>query len=111
MFTELEIVERCLLMFSKPGRWAQRTLAPDRKGKPVPVFSDEAPAFDIRSDVHRAGDRRALLADFPQAWALGTANARTGPERQAGPRIQRRGTGLRHQIGCSPSGRSSSAAC
>ena len=27
MFTQLEIIERCLLMFSKPRRWTQKTLA------------------------------------------------------------------------------------
>ena len=32
VFNELEIVERCLLMFSKPGRWTQRTSARDRLG-------------------------------------------------------------------------------
>jgi hypothetical protein len=57
MFTELEIVERCLLLFSKPGRWTQRTLARDRSGKPVPVFSDEARSFDIEGAIRRAAGK------------------------------------------------------
>jgi hypothetical protein len=57
MFTELEIVERCLLLFSKPGRWTQKTLARDRRGKPVPVFSSEARAFDIEGCIRRAAGK------------------------------------------------------
>jgi hypothetical protein len=66
MFTELEIVERCLLMFSKPGRWTQKTLARDRQGKPVPVFSNEARAFDIEGCIRRAAgkDDRGAYARF-----------------------------------------------
>jgi hypothetical protein len=66
MFTELEIVERCLLMFSKPGRWTQKTLARDRQGKPVPVFSGEARAFDIEGCIRRAAGKedRGAYARF-----------------------------------------------
>lgn len=66
MFTELEIVERCLLMFSKPGRWTQRTLARDRRGKPVPVFSQEARAFDLEGVIRRAAgiEDRGAYARF-----------------------------------------------
>lgn len=66
MFTELEIVERCLLMLSKPGRWTQRTLARDRSGKPVPVFSSEARSFDIEGCIRRAAGKedRGAYARF-----------------------------------------------
>jgi hypothetical protein len=66
MFTELEIVDRCLLLFSKPGRWTQKTLARDRQGKPVPVFSDEARSFDIEGAIRRAAgkDDRGAYARF-----------------------------------------------
>jgi hypothetical protein len=66
MFTELEIVERCLLMFSKPGRWTQKTLARDRQGKPVPVFSGDARCFDIEGCIRRAAgkDDRSAYARF-----------------------------------------------
>jgi hypothetical protein len=66
MFTELEIVERCLLLFSKPGRWTQKTLARDRLGKPVPVFSQEARSFDIEGAIRRAAgqDDRGAYARF-----------------------------------------------
>lgn len=66
MFTELEIVERCLLMFSKPGRWTQRTLARDPSGKPVPVFSSEARSFDIEGCIRRAAGKedRGAYARF-----------------------------------------------
>ncbi|SHH03200.1 DUF6197 family protein [Bradyrhizobium erythrophlei] len=57
MLTELEIVERCLLMFSKPGRWTQKTLARDRHGKSVPVFSDTARCFDIEGCIRRAAGK------------------------------------------------------
>ncbi|WP_316194399.1 hypothetical protein [Bradyrhizobium sp. SZCCHNRI3052] len=68
MFTELEIVERCLLMFSKPGRWTQKTLARDRQGKPVPVFSEMARSFDIEGCIRRAAgieDRGAYARFVP----------------------------------------------
>jgi hypothetical protein len=66
MFTELEIAERCLLLFSKPGRWTQRTLARDLSGKPVPVFSDEARSFDIEGAIRRAAGKedRGAYARF-----------------------------------------------
>jgi hypothetical protein len=66
MFTELEIVERCLLLFSKPGRWTQKTCARDRQGKPVPVFSQEARSFDIEGAIRRAAgqDDRGAYARF-----------------------------------------------
>ena len=57
MFTELEIVERCLLLFSKPGRWTQRTCARDQRGKPVAVFSEEARTFDIEGAIRRAAGK------------------------------------------------------
>ncbi|WP_315729923.1 hypothetical protein [Bradyrhizobium sp. SZCCHNRI2010] len=68
MFSELEIVERCLLMFSKPGRWTQKTLARDRNGKPVSVFSREARCFDIEGCIRRAAgeeDRGAYARFVP----------------------------------------------
>jgi hypothetical protein len=68
MFTELEIVERCLLMFSKPGRWTQKTCARDRQGKPVPVFSQEARSFDLEGVIRRAAgieDRGAYARFVP----------------------------------------------
>lgn len=68
MFTELEIVERCLLLFSKPGRWTQKTCARDRQGKPVPVFSKEARSFDIEGAIRRAAgeeDRGAYARFVP----------------------------------------------
>ena len=66
MFTDLEIVERCLLLFSKPGRWTQRTLARDRSGKPVGAFSDQARSFDIEGAIRRAAgkDDRGAYARF-----------------------------------------------
>jgi hypothetical protein len=66
MFTELEIVERCLLLFSKPGRWTQKTCARDRQGKPVPVFGQEARSFDIEGAIRRAAgkDDRGAYARF-----------------------------------------------
>jgi hypothetical protein len=57
MLTEVEIVERCLLLFSKPGRWTQKTCARDGLGKPCPVFSDEARAFDIEGAIRRAAGK------------------------------------------------------
>jgi hypothetical protein len=66
MLTELEIVERCLLVFSKPGRWTQKTLARDRQGKPVPVFSRKARCFDIEGCIRRAAaeEDRGAYARF-----------------------------------------------
>jgi len=66
MFSELEIVERCLLLFSRPGRWTQKTCARDRQGKPVPVFSQEARSFDIEGAIRRAAgkDDRGAYARF-----------------------------------------------
>ncbi|WP_316196714.1 hypothetical protein [Bradyrhizobium sp. SZCCHNS3053] len=66
MFTELEIIERCLLLYSKPGRWTQKTCARDRRGKPVPVFSPEARSFDIEGAIRRAAgeDDRGAYARF-----------------------------------------------
>lgn len=55
MFTELEIVERCLLLYSKKGRWTQKTCARDRDGNAVPVFSKEARSFCIEGAIRRAG--------------------------------------------------------
>ncbi|ARQ95282.1 hypothetical protein [Bradyrhizobium phage BDU-MI-1] len=54
MFTELEIIERCLLLFSKPGRWCQKTDARDRDGKRCKVFSKEARTFSIEGAIRRA---------------------------------------------------------
>ncbi|WP_456684150.1 DUF6197 family protein [Bradyrhizobium sp. USDA 3262] len=66
MHTELEIVERCLLLFSKPGRWTQKTCARDQQGKPCPVFSQEARAFDIEGAIRRAAGKedRGAYARF-----------------------------------------------
>src|SRR5687768_6927944 len=64
MFTELEIIERCLLMFAKKGRWTQKTLARDQSGKPVRVFSQEAKSFDIEGCIRRSAgedDRGAYM--------------------------------------------------
>jgi len=57
MFTDLEIIERCLLMFSKPSRWTQKTLARNRSGSPVPVFSKDATSFDIEGCIRRAAGK------------------------------------------------------
>jgi hypothetical protein len=57
MFSDLEIVERCLRLYSKPGRWTQKVCARDRQGKSVPVFSDEAHAFDIEGAIRRAAGK------------------------------------------------------
>ncbi|WP_316207524.1 hypothetical protein [Bradyrhizobium sp. SZCCHNR3118] len=68
MFTELEIVERCLLLFAKPGRWTQKTCARDGLGKPVQVFSQEARCFDIEGAIRRAAgneDRGAYARFVP----------------------------------------------
>lgn len=54
MFTDLEILERCLLLYSKPGRWTQKTNARDRSGRSVGVFSSEARSFDIEGAIRRA---------------------------------------------------------
>lgn len=55
---ELEVVERCLLLFSKPGRWTQRTNARDRDGKTVPFDSPLARTFSLEGAIRRAaGDR------------------------------------------------------
>jgi hypothetical protein len=66
MFTELEIIERCLLLFSKRGRWTQKTCSRDKQGKPVPVFSREARSFDIEGAIRRAAgeDDRGAYARF-----------------------------------------------
>jgi hypothetical protein len=45
------------LLFSKPGRWTQKVCARDRRGKPVPVFSQEARAFDIEGAIRRAAGK------------------------------------------------------
>jgi hypothetical protein len=68
MFTELEIVERCLLLLSKPGRWTQKTCARTVAGKSVGVFSREARAFDIEGAIRRAAgeeDRGAYARFVP----------------------------------------------
>jgi hypothetical protein len=66
MFTDLEIIERCLLLYSKPGRWTQKVCARDRAGKHVPVFSDQARSFDIEGAIRRAAgkDDRGAYARF-----------------------------------------------
>lgn len=68
MFSELEILDRCLLLFSKPGRWTQKTCARDGRGRPVPVFSKDARAFDIEGAIRRAAgieDRGAYARFVP----------------------------------------------
>ena len=57
MFTDLEIIERCLLLYAKPGRWTQKVCARDRMGKHVPVFSDQARSFDIEGAIRRAAGK------------------------------------------------------
>ena len=66
MLSDLEIVERCLLLYKKPGRWTQKVCARDRSGKSVPVFSEEARAFDIEGAIRRAAgkDDRGAYARF-----------------------------------------------
>jgi hypothetical protein len=53
-------------VFSKPGRWTQKTLARDRQGKPVPVFGREARCFDIEGCIRRAAgeEDRGAYARF-----------------------------------------------
>lgn len=66
MFTQLEIIDRCLLLFKKPGRWTRKTCARDRQGKPVPVFSKEACSFDLEGAIRRAAgvEDRSAYARF-----------------------------------------------
>jgi hypothetical protein len=66
MFSDLEIVERSLLLYQKPGRWTQKVCARDRGGKSVPVFSNEARSFDIEGAIRRAAgkDDRGAYARF-----------------------------------------------
>lgn len=66
MLTDLEIVERCLLLYKKTGRWTQKACARDRNGKLVPVFSDEARSFDIEGAIRRAAgkDDKGAYARF-----------------------------------------------
>jgi hypothetical protein len=55
--------KRCLLLFSKPGRWTRKVSARDKTGKMILVFSDEA--FDIEGAIRRAAgkdDRGAYVA-------------------------------------------------
>lgn len=54
MFSELQIVERALLLYAKPGRWTQGVNARDRHGKPVPIFSPDARTFDLEGAIRRA---------------------------------------------------------
>jgi hypothetical protein len=49
--------KRCLPLFSKPGRWTQKVSARDRTGKTIPVFGDEACAFDIEGAIRRAAGK------------------------------------------------------
>jgi hypothetical protein len=68
MFTDLEIVERCLLLYSKPGRWTQKTMARDRSGRAVSPFSDQARVFDVEGAIRRAAgieDRGAYARFVP----------------------------------------------
>jgi len=66
MLSDLEIVERCLLLYKKPGRWTQKVCARDRSGKSCPVFSEEARSFDIEGALRRAAgkDDRGAYARF-----------------------------------------------
>ncbi len=66
MLTDLEILDRCILLYSRPGRWTQKTLARDAKGKTVPVFSEEARAFDLEGAIRRSAgkDDRTAYARF-----------------------------------------------
>ena len=53
-------------MFSKPGRWTQKTCARDGRGKPVPIFSREARSFDLEGVIRRAAgiEDRGAYARF-----------------------------------------------
>jgi hypothetical protein len=64
MITQLEVVDRCLLLYSKPGRWTQKVNARDRDGKPVPIFSEEARSFDLEGALKRAAGK-----DYPTFYA------------------------------------------
>jgi hypothetical protein len=69
MFTELEIVERCLILLSKPSRWTQKTCARDASGTSVNVFSRSARSFDIEGTIRRSAgeeDRGAYARFVPQ---------------------------------------------
>jgi len=57
MRSDLEIVERCLLWLSKPGRWTQGVNARDRDGKPVPIFDERARSLDLEGVIRRAAGR------------------------------------------------------
>jgi hypothetical protein len=62
MYTELEILERCILLFSKPGRWTQGACARDAAGNHIGVFAEEARKFDLEGAIRRAAgidDRRS----------------------------------------------------
>jgi hypothetical protein len=65
-YDDLSIVERVLLLYSKPGRWTQKVLARDREGRPVAVFSSDARCFDLEGAIRRAAgvDDRESYARF-----------------------------------------------
>jgi hypothetical protein len=81
MLSELEIIDRCLLLFSKPGRWTTKVNARDRNGKPVPVFSEEAKSFDIEGAIRRAAGRddRGAYARFVTHTVVIDGKRRTSP--------------------------------
>jgi hypothetical protein len=66
--TELEILDRCILLYSKPGRWTKNCCARDRNGRSVNPFSPEARSFCIEGAIRRAAgidDRTAYQRFVP----------------------------------------------
>jgi hypothetical protein len=83
MLSDLEIIERCLLIFSKPGRWTTKTRARDRDGKPVSPFAKEARSFDLEGAIRRSAGGQHW--EVYSRWVRWTAPAHDKPSVPIGP--------------------------